>query len=745
LAIPTGLFVVLCLPAVATACGNDSLRSELNSTNLPDCRAYEMVTPPYKEGYSLFPNSFAASGEKVILTTLANLAGASGTGESPLEGHVYMDTRTPSGWQLESLNAPLSEFVGQLPIAYEAESGETLWEQHTPAQSAFTRDLYVRSATGSYSLIGPIGIPLPGEETQEANYIYTFNENITRPVATTSDFNHIILRAFNPNDFWSFDKETVAGSSLYEYSGTDNSQPILVDVTGEKGSTHVVSQCGAKLGSGQAGSAFNALSADGEAVYFTAESEGSCGARGPKTVEVYVRLHGSTAAAETVDVSANDCTEACGGESDKNFEGASEDGKIAYFTSAQKLTNDAVDGTTSGSASENCSGTVPGEHGCNLYVYDFNERGPECQENHRCLKLVAKEEVLGVVGIAENGQRIYYIKRNSEELPELYVYDVASEESALVATLSYTGEEEFTLWSKEYRHPAEVSGEDGRYLLFASATPNLTADNSTSKNQLYEYDAVTGELVRVSKGENSYNNDGLGAAFGVNPESITNVSKILGNGEDFKSRTDRLNISLDGKTVVFRTFGKLSPLATAAERCGSVYEFRTTGSLSEGSVHLLSDGADVQPRQGGCGATFGGIDGNAEDVLFSTADPLLPSDVDGVQRDIYDARVEGGFPLPPNGASCTAACGVPAGTIAPALPAVTSTTQSPEAGSASGTKPASGPKKNTKSSRANKLKKALKACRRKPRSRRAACEKAAKRKYGSQAKRKAKTSQEGGR
>jgi hypothetical protein len=33
-------------------------------------------------------------------------------------------------------------------------------------------------------------------------------------------------------------------------------------------------------------------------------------------------------------------------------------------------------------------------------------------------------------------------------------------------------------------------------------------------------------------------------------------------------------------------------------------------------------------------------------VLFSTADPLVATDVDGVQRDIYDARTQGGFPLP---------------------------------------------------------------------------------------------------
>jgi hypothetical protein len=378
-------------------------------------------------------------------------------------------------------------------------------------------------------------------------------------------------------------------------------------------------------------------------------------------------LHGGLASplpAETVDVSASECAVACGAESSKNFEGASESGKIVYFTSTQKLTDDAVDGTASGEAyaahtGSGCAGTTQGEGGCDLYVYDFEAPGTECQQEHKCLKLVAGGEVLGVAGIAEDGQRVYYVKRNGEGLPDLYVYDLATGQSTLVAQLSFGNGDE-AIWQKEFHRPVEVTGEDGRYLLFASATPNLTTDQQGTLTQLFEYDAVTGELVRVTKGEDGYNDNGNGVATGINPETIEEVSGRLGSATDFKLETNQLNISRDGRTVVFKALG-LSPYAASAEQCFSVYEFHADGPLSSGEVHLLSDGRDTTPIQGvGCGTTLnpGGLmDATGENILFSTADSLVPTDTDGGQPDLYDARTDGGFALPRNALCSGEGCG----------------------------------------------------------------------------------------
>src|SRR6185312_13603043 len=148
--------------AQAAVC-DESLRTALNSTQLPDCRAYEMVSPPYQEGLPLSVKSYASNGNSAILDGLATLAENPGSGESA-QSALYSDTRTSSGWQLAPLNAPLSQYVGQIPLAAEADDGETLWNQHPPDQPAASRGLYIRSASGTYSFVGPLS---PHDYTEE--------------------------------------------------------------------------------------------------------------------------------------------------------------------------------------------------------------------------------------------------------------------------------------------------------------------------------------------------------------------------------------------------------------------------------------------------------------------------------------------------------------------------------------------------------------------------------------------------
>jgi hypothetical protein len=766
-AVVVGVVAFLGMPVSALAgggevCVNEGLRSELGSSFLPDCRAYEMVTPPYKEGYDFYVLSYSSSGEQAIVSSLADVEGTPGAGESNLESAVYLDQRTASGWQLSPLNSPLSEYVGQIAIAAEANSGMSLWKQHTPKQPYAAQGLYIRSAAGAFSLIGPLNLPLTAEEEEEeSNLMLAYEEHGDAPIAATSNYGHIVLRASHPEDYWPFDQTASIYGSLYEYSGTGNQQPILVGVEGEKGSTTLVGRCGAFFGAGGEGSIYNALSSDGETIFFTAleKGYGGCSAAAPATTEVYARRHGSlvsTDMAETIDVSAGECTEVCGEGSGKNFEGASENAEKVFFTSTQKLTNSAVDGTTSGNAVEKgCAATAVGSGGCNLYEYDFGATGVECQEEHKCLSLIAGGEVLGVTGMAEDGTWVYFVSRTDlptgeneyknsplEGQPNLYAYDTVTGSTAFIATLSNSDK---SLWRRAFEHPAEVAGSTGQFLLFASATEGVTPDDKTGLTQLFEYDAETGELVRVTQGENGFNGNGIDAPSGTSGEAITSVAQALGNTYDFKSAANRLNVSEDGKTVVFRSQAQLSPLALSAEEgCFNVYEFRWGARLSEGVVRLLSDGRDVQSlNNGSCGARFQKIDGNADNVLFTTDDPLLGSDVDGFGRDIYDARVGGGFApvsVAAGGGVCAGdGCGgsVSGGPVS--VPVVGSSGKSLEGNFSSPPLVAAGsPVKvsgKQKSSagvvRARDLAKALKACKAKPRRRRAVCEGVARRRYAS--------------
>jgi hypothetical protein len=670
-----------------------------------------MVSPVYQEGYPFGVFNVAGNGESAVVAGYANVAGEPGEGEEVPRSAVYLDRRGSSGWGLVPLNAPLSAFVGQIPVAYEAETGVSLWIQHTPHQPAPTRGLYVRSAGGVYGFVGPL---TPGPESEEESSIIENRNPPTdyKPIAGTVGYSHVVMS-----------QEPSSGDyGLYEYSGLENKQPVAVNVNGaEKGSTALIGNCAVLGGnfSGK-GSEYNALSADGERVFFTAPCSGA-------GTEIYMREHGSLtspAPAKTVEVSKSECSEECGSEvSGKNFEGASEDGGKVFFTSTQKLTNNAVDETESGDATE-ATGCFRISTGCNLYEYDLGGH----------LSAIGDGSVVGVSAIARDGSRVYFVAkgkltvvprggvggvclselsaaelteeeatkegrcRPKKESDNLYVYDSANGSIEFIATLNPNDSED---WLRAFERPVEVTGEGGRFLLFASVETGLTADDENTKGivQLYEYDAVTNELVRVTKGEDGYNDNGNNAAKGIRTGSIANKVKPEGAGTVFRSLSDLLNVSGDGRTVVFETAGMLSGRAvSAADGCTSVYEFRSGGAISQGSVHLISDGQDVQQHEEKCGAEFAHMDVSGANILFLTADSLLAGDVDGGQRDVYDAREGGGFAPGPvsipecQGEGCLGAFSSPP---APAAPG--SLSQAPEA-------PVSAPVTTSTSSKTTKKK-----------------------------------------
>ena len=657
------------------SCGNEPLRAEIAEASLPNCRAYEMVTPLFKEGYSMFVEGYSADGNQAVLASLGTVAGNEGSGEIGIAPSLYLATRSTAGWKLAPLNPPISEFIGQIPIAIEADHGNTLWLQHTPAQSAFTVGLYARSDTGNFRYLGELNPNAAAEGKEPSDVMFTGIGSSDKPVATTSDYSHVVLAANSPGLYWPFDNTLGTVGSIYEYSGTNHTSPILVGVTGEKGSTALIGRCGTYLGSEK--SAYNAMSRDGETVFFTVvqAKDHGCSATAPPTAEIYARIHGALTSpmpAETVNISASECTGTCGLPSGKNFEGASEDGSLAYFTSTQQLTDNAVDGTASGSATreEGCAESRPEKGGCNLYLYEIGTPAA----NH--LRLVAGGEVLGVSGIAENGERVYFVSRTvipgaglnpfgrspQAGQPNLYVYDSSSRGTALVATLG-GGDER--AWLRQFRRTAEVAGDGGRFLLFASSSPGITPDDEAQTTQLFEYKAPgngeAAELVRVTKGEDGYNSDGNAVSVGVEPASIATVAERLGNGKDFKSASNRLNISTTGETIAFETAGELSPRAVSARHgCQSIYEFHADSSdIKAGKVSLISDGRDTELYHGVlCGSQLQAMDATGENVLFFTEDPLLASDMDGLQGDVYDAREGGGFVEPPATQQCSSSsCG----------------------------------------------------------------------------------------
>ena len=204
----------------------------------------------------------------------------------------------------------------------------------------------------------------------------------------------------------------------------------------------------------------------------------------------------------------------------------------------------------------------------------------------------------------------------------------------------------------------------------------------------------------------------------------------------------------DGEYIIFTTREKLQK--GDVDGGINVYEWHCASpctdpagegeSPGEGTVHMISDGHDsehgVAYSEGAseAGAT---ISGTGSDILFTTDTRLVGQDTD-VMRDVYDARIGGGFPAPKPETSCA---GEPCQGSPSALPSFgpspssqfTATGNLPSAASGTlafqTTKPK--PKPLTQE---QKLAKALKACKGKPKKKRAACESQARKTYPSKAK-----------
>lgn len=102
-------------------------------------------------------------------------------------------------------------------------------------------------------------------------------------------------------------------------------------------------------------------------------------------------------------------------------------------------------------------------------------------------------------------------------------------------------------------------------------------------------------------------------------------------------------MSSDGAYVFFTSEDGLTPQAEAG--VNNVYEYHN------GRVSLISDGHDSATTLGRPAVRLFGTDESGQDVYFTTGDRLLPQDTD-TQVDIYDARINGGFPPQPSEPAC---------------------------------------------------------------------------------------------
>jgi hypothetical protein len=612
-----------------------------------------MVSPLYKGGYGVGGiHAVAPDGESVAFVSSGGFGGVlSASGQAANE---YLARRGVAGWSTTSLQPPFGSWADVSGNLEYALANGPIGPNAGFENNLGTEDEFLLRAT----------------DTPEALESWlVFGDTILKRIdngplvaieeGASGDLCHLVVgRAESP---------LLAGAigtnnQIYDLARGCDGEPSLRFVALNNKNALINPYCGADLGIGlsyagadpvHGSNSFNAVSADGEETFFTTRVnvEGSKCANGSN--QLFVRIGGE----KTLEVSkpVSECAEVpCAGALERAnayFKGASVDGSRVYFTTAASLTEEDND-----TSEDLYMATI----GCPLA--SAHECRPEDKEVASLVRVShvsspgESSEIQGVTKVARDGTRIYFVARgllgkapNAEgHVPirgaeNLYVYDSLSGKLAFVADLCSTAAH--SGMAQDVQCPgglgdggsarndmaligsfpeAQTAGQDGRFLVF-STYARLLHDDTDNTKDVYRYDAQTGELVRVSLGEEGYDADGNDNAF----DSTIALGRQGGAAKiylEYEMGTHA--ISEDGTRITFTTASPLSPDATNG--LPNVYEW------DGGNVSLISSG-NAEEADGNAVITFSG-----RDIFFTTAQGLVSQDHDGAQ-DIYDARIAGGF------------------------------------------------------------------------------------------------------
>lgn len=632
--------------AAGTAVGSD--RTIETGTQLPDERAWEMVSPPDKNGGNIliYTNRIRAAqsvppGQSMAFafSSLSGFAGIPGMGISA--DYMAVRDEVDGRWETHGITPEQDSLNwgsithGKDPI-YVGDFSEDLSTgvvSVNPSEPPLTPDsgpvqkvhnLYLRGdlrepGKGSYSLIS--GCPFCLEEDIELPTDLDFAPNFA---ATSDDFSHI---AFDAATKLTAD----AGASNSAYESVNGAVRLVgrVPAAGERCDEQSGPACASAassfVGLGGGFIRSHAVSADGSRILFNAPAESDS--------QLYMRIDGQS----TIHLNASErSVPAAPGTARLEF--ASEDGSVVYFTSLEPLT----DGEP---ATDNCP---------DLYRYDLAPLGPDGLPDPGVSHLthVSMDSepadgdcaaVAGVMGGSEDGETVYFL---------------AGKHLVPGGDPGATGYKLYRLRSGELRNLGALSAEsgessenglanpvslidinarvtpDGDHLLFSSFSGQwLTGyDHGTCGalpcRELYLYDAAAnggdGELACVSCRPD-----------GELPVSHASLYAQLASGG--ANQTSRLNhpLSDDGRYAFFHSRDPLVPEDTNGRYDAYRYD------AESGQLDLIS-GTGTAPED----SFFLDASGDGTDAFFATREQLSGWDYDEAY-DAYDARIGGGLPEPP--------------------------------------------------------------------------------------------------
>jgi hypothetical protein len=581
------------LPGAASAgsCLNEEVRAEQGAERLPDCRAFELVSPAIKADNSTFGQAIVGTpygfpdGNHVHFSSLLPLPGAQSTAITTSN----LSRRTPSGWVTTSLAAPIGpgETLGLLGLGgFLNAVRETAYTSDFSAafvNSSFAADpldqdgavdvyrMAILSGAGSLAALPDSG-PLTASMTPEVLWTGTWIADVS------GDGSHVL--------FMTEDKlPTAPGTPVddtHEYPGQlydrTGGHTYLVGVLpdGSKAACAVFGAGALGAGKQQSGYGVGALSPDGSNVVF-----GACGQ--PKS---FLRENN----ASTVELPG------------AGFIGRSADGSSVFTEGGNKAGVYEYDVATGTSTTITLEGNL--------------------------------------VASSADGSRVYYWIRGG---PEMGLYLWEGGVSKLIPNAG-AGFASSVFVSEDPENPQNdgtdiaVATPDGSKLLFLDTT-SLTGYNNLGPAcggafkksgpgpcyEAYIYDANTGSVTCVSC--NPTGNPPLGNSHLMGTYQKDQVLPGYSLGE----------ISPGGSRVFFETVDALVPQDTNGVE--DVYEWEN------GRIYLISSG------QGTRGSIFSGASSDGSSVFLTTTDHLAPQDIESSTQ-IYDARVDGGFVYAPFTSGC---------------------------------------------------------------------------------------------
>jgi hypothetical protein len=512
----------------ADSCPNAVQRAANASTELPDCRAYEMVSSPYKEGFAVLPRIFTDEGIVSYSSTGTFAGSALGLGSN-----LYHATRSSAGWVTTAPSPPgVTYSAGGGASAESADLRSSLWVMRR-RDGVGGKDLYLRGLDGELTFVG-----------QGASADGVFGSPGVD--GASADLSHVIFRYGSSG--------SGDATALREFVGTGNVGPARVVSVDNLGNPTAAETCP------------NKISDDGRVIVYSAGCHVG-------TLQLWARVAGSA----TVAVSGSECTRSsgdlggvCSGLPGADYAGSADDGSRVFFTTSQQLVNADTDTTS------------------DLYACDIPPGSPApvgtanaCASLTEVSGTASGAQVQSVVAISGDGSRVYFVAQG-----------VLANNVGVGDNGPSAGANNLYLWERNATYPAghtrfvaglgtgpaanDLTGSqmtpDGRYLTFLTANALVTtgpAADTDGARDVYRYDSVTGSIVRVSTSTSG--------GGGNDPAYDAGLGGI----------SQPASMTSDGSSIVFDTAEALSPSDTDGTTDVYAWHDGHVSLITNGGANLL--------------------------------------------------------------------------------------------------------------------------------------------------------------